>query len=72
MKAMEASQHKEGGTVDAGIKRQAIKRISFVVLSGLQAQKNQRQAHRDTQPDIKLLSVVGEDRGVCNVNRRAG
>ena len=50
MKPVETSQHEEGGTVNAGVQRQAIQRVGLVILGSLQAQEDQREAHSDTEP----------------------
>jgi len=68
---MEPGQHEKGGAINAGVQRQPIQHIRFVIFRRLQAKENQREANGDAEPTIKLFAVVGQDRGVRDMHRRA-
>ena len=70
METMEPGQHEKGGAVNAGVQRQSVQHLRFVILRRLQAEENQRQADGNAEPAIKLYAVSGEDRGVRDMHRR--
>ena len=70
METMEPGQHKKGGTINAGVQRQPIQHIRFIIFRCLQAEENQREANGNAEPAIKLFAVTGQNRGVRDMHRR--
>ena len=71
METMEPGQHEKGGAINAGVQRQPIQHICFVIFRRLQAEENQREANGNAESAIKLFAVTVQNRGVRNMHRRA-